>query len=235
MKIRNGFVSNSSSSSFIVYINSKNKEKDYSQYLAYMEKTYIPYAAKGKKCYSITLPLKDSSSHLNSFGWEFKRWGSFIDKVNYLFLQIHELNTSTLYTYMQSVVSDMHRNLNRALNIILERALGTDNTYLSVKVDYNTLYCDSISEDTIGIDHQSLWEDELPSGLNEKRAKSFFEDNYPWVLDPEAIVDYLTGDSYIQGGNDNETYTYDWNESYWKVKNYLKQIQEARKEVQEDK
>lgn len=55
------------------------------------------------------------------------------------------------------------------------------------------------------------------------------------MLDPEAIVDYLTGDSYIQGGNDNETYTYDWNESYWKVKNYLKQIQEAKKEAQEDK
>ena len=234
MKIRNGFVSNSSSSSFIVYIDSKNKKKDYSQYLTYMERTFVAYATKDKKCYDIILPLKDHPSHLNSFGWEFERRGSFVDKVNYLFLQIHELRTSPSCGHIQSVVSDMYRNLDKALDIILKRALGTDNTYLSVKVDYNTLYYDSILGDIISIDHQSLWLEELPWDLSEDQARTFFEENYPWVLDPEAIVDYLTGDSYIQGGNDNETYTYDWNESYIRVKNYLKQIQEARKEVQED-
>lgn len=229
MKIRNGFVSNSSSSSFIVYVDSKDKKKDYSQYLEYMERTYTVYGVKDKKYYNIILPLKDHFSHLNSFGWEFERWDSFVDKVNYLFLQIHELRTSISCAHMQSVVSDIHQNLDKALNIILKRALGTDNACLFIKVDYNTLHYDSISEDTIDIDHQSLWLEELPSNLSEERAKTFFEENYPWVLDPEAIVDYLTGDSYIQGGNDNEASTYDWNDSYLRVKNYLKQVQEARK------
>lgn len=228
MKIRNGFVSNSSSSSFIVY-NDKEKDVDYSQYKKYFKEEDYPYAIN--PCYSIVLPL-GRKSKLKSFGWEFRKRCSFEDKVNFLLLQLKSLED---YLYVRNKsFNEMYYTIKDsfygAMQLLLEKTLNTRDCYLDVKIDYNAIEGNSIYENYIYIDHQSLWTDDYDSD----RLDNYIQDfniNLPWLFDKRSILNYLVGDSYIQTGNDNEEGTEEYYESLKLNLEYIKKNIEDFKET----
>lgn len=228
MKIRNGFVSNSSSSSFIVY-NDKEKDVDYSQYRKYFKGEDSPYAIN--PWYSIVLPLRQNS-RLKSFGWEFRKRSSFEDKVNFLLLQLKSLKD---YLYVRNEnFSEMYYTIKDsfygALQLLLEKTLNTRDCYLDIKIDYNAMEGNSIYQNYIYIDHQSLWTDDYDSDRLDKYI-SDFNIKFPWLFDKRSILNYLVGDSYIQTGNDNEEGTEEYYESLGVKQEYIKKNIEDFKET----
>lgn len=229
MKIRNGFVSNSSSSSFIVY-NDKEKDVDYSQYRKYFKEEDSPYAIN--LCYSIVLPLRQNS-RLKSFGWEFRKRGSFEDKVNFLLLQLKSLEN---YLYIDNRDFNeryytIKSSFYEALQLLLEKTLNTKYCYLDVKIDYNAMEGNSIYKNYIYIDHQSLWTDDYDSERPDKDISYFSNIRFPWLFDKRSILNYLVGDSYIQTGNDNEEGTEEYYESLKLNLEYIKKNIEDFKET----
>ena len=82
MKVRSGFVSNSSSSSFIVPVMTKADSHCYSSLKSF-------FTEIRKKYYSISLPVPEGQ---HSFNWEEEVYSNFEDKLNDLFLQMMSLN-----------------------------------------------------------------------------------------------------------------------------------------------
>lgn len=229
MKIRNGFVSNSSSSSFIVYKEGADTESvNYSKYSKYFKKKRYPYYRgalyyrlrwkmrspyKEVSEYQVTLPL-GKLKKLHSFGLEFIRRGTFEDKVNFLFLQLRELENfcrnssgdSFNKDNMQKYCYKANTAFKKALEIILKKSKKiSEKVILDTVIDYNAIEWDSIyrSRAIIGIDHQSLWHEAFWEDFHNKDCDTLFKVYYPWLLEPEKIVEFLIGDSYIQCGNDN--------------------------------
>ena len=228
MKIRKGFVSNSSSSSFIVY-NDKEKDVDYSRYRKYFKEEDSPYTIN--PCYSLVLPLRQNS-RLKSFGWEFRKRASFEDKVNFLLLQLKSLKN---YLYVgNKAFNDMYYTIKDsfygALQLLLEKVLNTKYCYLDIKIDYNAIEGNSIYNNYIYIDHQSLWTDDYESDSLDKYILDF-NIKFPWLLDKRSTLHYLVGDSYIQTGNDNEEGTEEYYESLGIKQEYIKKNIEDFKET----
>ena len=228
MKIRKGFVSNSSSSSFIVY-NDKEKDVDYSRYRKYFKEEDSPYAIN--PWYSIVLPLRQNS-RLKSFGWDFSKRASFEDKVNFLLLQLKSLKN---YLYVgNKAFNDMYYTIKDsfygALQLLLEKVLNTRNCYLDIKIDYNAIEGNSIYKNYIYIDHQSLWTDDYESDSLDKYILDF-NIKFPWLFDKRSTLHYLVGDSYIQTGNDNEEGTEEYYESLGIKREYIKKNIEDFKET----
>lgn len=208
MKIRQGFVSNSSSSSFIVYKEGTDiNSVDFSKYKKYFKRSRNPYFTRVPR-YKVILPL-GKPHKFESFGWEFIKRGTFEDKVNFLFLQLHDLNNYCMRDNSSEDLENDFWKASKAFEVALKTILRKsrkvpEKVLLNILVDYNALEWDSIYEDeTIGIDHQSLWTEEFWGDIRKEHPEELFKVCYPWLLDSEKVLQFLVGDSYIQCGNDN--------------------------------
>ena len=198
MKIRAGFVSNSSSSSFIVPDMRAPETLDYSSLRSFfkLNESTPDYEGAPREIYSITLPTTRGCKY---FGWAEKRYKTFADKLNYLFLQIQSLHQDV------PLKNKLEHTLERALKSICEKAYNLKELKygeFAVRVDYNYLFpftsvFESIYDfkDIYYIDHQSTW------GENGRAVASYFNHNEP---DADLMEKYLVGNSYVQGGNDND-------------------------------
>lgn len=198
MKIRNGFVSNSSSSSFIVPDMRVPEAHEYSSLKSFFNLDESTYDYEGNllRIYTITLPILEGNK---CFGWEDTRYTDFADKLNYLFLQIESMHQDV------RLKNKLEHTLEKALKSICEKAYNTKELKygeFDVKVDYNHLFSPTSAfssiykyDDIYHIDHQSTW------GENEPGVVEYFVQNEP---NADLMEKYLVGESYIQGGNDNE-------------------------------
>ena len=198
MKIRNGFVSNSSSSSFIVPDMKVPEDFDYSSLKSYfnLDESTCDYEGNLRRVYSITLPIIEGNRY---FGWEDTRYTDFVNKLNYIFLQLQSMHQDV------RLKNKLEYTLEKALKSICEKAYnvkGLKYGEFTAKVDYNHLLSStSVFEsiykygDIYHIDHQSTW------GENEPGVVKYFTQNEP---NADLMEKYLIGESYIQGGNDNE-------------------------------
>lgn len=198
MKIRNGFVSNSSSSSFIVPDMEVPEDFDYSSLKSYFNLDESTCDCEGnlRRVYTITLPIIEGNRY---FGWEDTRYTEFADKLNYLFLQIESMYQDV------RLKNKLEHTLENALKSICEKAYnikGLKYGEFDVKVDYNHLFSPTSAfssiyeyDDIYHIDHQSTW------GENEPGVVKYFAQNEP---NADLMEKYLVGESYIQGGDDND-------------------------------
>lgn len=198
MKIRNGFVSNSSSSSFIVPDMKVPEDLDYSSLKSYfnLDESTCDYEGNLRRVYTITLPIMEGNRY---FGWEDTRYTEFADKLNYLFLQIESMYQDV------RLKNKLEHTLENALKSICEKAYnikGLKYGEFDVKVDYNHLFSPTSAfssiyeyDDIYHIDHQSAW------GENEPGVVKYFAQNEP---NADLMEKYLVGESYIQGGDDND-------------------------------
>ena len=151
MKERHGFVSNSSSSSFIVPIMNSIEGVNYESLQRYFKASEVACWSGGtRKAYSITLPVE---SDIRCFGWEEETYGSFVNKLNYLVIQIENLRNVELHSVLKS-------KLREALENICQKAYGESSVFsFNVLIDYNKLKWDSIydCDELYNIDHQSAW------------------------------------------------------------------------------
>ena len=198
MKVRSGFVSNSSSSSFIVPDMRVPEAHEYSSLKSFFNLDESTYDYKGNllRIYTITLPILEGNK---CFGWEDTRYTDFVDKLNYLFLQIESMHQDV------RLKNKLEHTLEKALKSICEKAYDTKELKygeFTARVDYNHLFSPTSAfssiykyDDIYYIDHQSTW------GENEPGVVKYFAQNEP---NADLMERYLVGDSYIQGGNDNE-------------------------------
>lgn len=153
MKIRNGFVSNSSSSSFIVF--SKNPELDLGaiEKLSNLlrERTF-PWD-KGSIHYELELPLAEGNKE---FDGRFEEYTSFEDRLNYITYQI--MGRISHHGMTDWMAQEMEGVLTRAIKETLGDKL--QGKWLMIRFDYNRGFHDGY------IDHASVfpsrdWSDEV--------------------------------------------------------------------------
>ena len=216
MKIRKGFVSNSSSSSFIVPDMRVPEALDYSSLKSFFNPNEFVWDYEGnlRKIYTITLPITEGNRY---FGWADTRYTDFADKLNYLFLQIQSLHQNV------HLKNELEFALEKALKSICEKAYNLKKLKygeLAVKVDYNYLLpSTSIFESIYDfknayyIDHQSTWAE------REQAVADYFAQNEPSA---DLIEKYLVGRSYIQGGNDNDDMSPEYHDSLEIFRTFIK-------------
>lgn len=216
MKIRNGFVSNSSSSSFIVPDINVPEAPDYSSLKPFFNPNEFVWDYEGnlRKIHTITLPITEGNRY---FGWADTRYTDFADKLNYLFLQIQSLYQNV---YLKN---KLEHALEEALKSICEKAYNLKKLKygeFAVKVDYNyllppTSIFESIYDfkNAYYIDHQSTW------GERESGVVKYFAQNEP---NADLIERYLVGESYIQGGNDNDDMSPEYHDSLEIFRTFIK-------------
>ena len=216
MKIRAGFVSNSSSSSFIVPDMEVPEALDYSSLRSFFNPNEFVWDYEGnlRKIHTITLPITEGNRY---FGWADTRYTDFADKLNYLFLQIQSLHQDV------RLKNELEFALEKALKSICEKAYNLKKLKygeFAVKVDYNYLLpSTSIFESIYDfknayyIDHQSTWVE------REQAVANYFERNEP---NADLIEKYLVGSSYIQGGNDNDDMTPEYHDSLEIFRTFIK-------------
>ena len=216
MKVRKGFVSNSSSSSFIVPDMRVPEALDYSSLKSFFNPNEFvqDYEGNLRKIHTITLPITEGNRY---FGWGETRYTDFADKLNYLFLQIQSLHQNV------HLKNELEFALEKALKSICEKAYNLKKLKygeLAVKVDYNYLLpSTSIFESIYDfknayyIDHQSTW------GERELAVADYFAQNEPSA---DLIEKYLVGRSYIQGGNDNDDMSSEYHDSLEIFRTFIK-------------
>ena len=212
MKERHGFVSNSSSSSFIVPIMNSIEDVNYESLQRYFKASEAACWGGGtRKAYSITLPVE---SDIHRFGWKEETYSSFANKLNYLVIQIENLGNVEFRSVLKS-------KLREALENICQKAYRESSVFsFNVLIDYNKLKWDSIydCDEFYNIDHQSAWYE------SEGYVLGYFKEHTP---DAALIENYLVGDSYIQGGNDNEEMSSFYYESSDILEKYKNEQQKA--------
>ena len=221
--IRQGFVSNSSSSSFIVYYDKTNKTpmtKKFWKEDKYYGFSYINGKRDKEDCYeehTITLPFTDGNME---FGWEWDSYKDFYSKVNYVFYQAFKLEDkvpkylshASMYHYRTPSyeLSPMEVVI-EAIRDIYAKMSGEYREKLCITIDYNLLFSDGVNKDDkeYNIDHQSIL------GANTDDLEIYRNTIFH---DKDRMTDFLLhSDFYIQGGNDNvDDYPSSWKEAWLK-------------------
>lgn len=190
MKIRNGFVSNSSSSSFVVY--RKGDAKDTREIPAEcITERSRPF---GQGTYKVLcLPSKEYGD--TEFGWDNKRYHGLMSRLNWCAIQMMYARNMDGAFVLDNGEKVYARRFKENFRNVVEKCFG-----VTVEYDYNSIEDDGFEGDFAYIDHQS-------SICEDRSVAEFF-------ADPEAIEAFLTGaHSYIQGGNDNDRMDGEWLES----------------------
>ena len=211
--IRQGFVSNSSSSSFIVYY--PKESKNYKEDNYYKELWESPTEeSAADTLYHLTdvctLPFMDAQT---DFGWSFKRFHNTKDKINYCLLQAIDLamnlkNFRPYETIMGDWGSDEEASpygiLIKALHKIHKKYRDNDLRLFRLEFDWNALLDFSVYDAMkyVFIDGNSYIGD---------WSKSF--PNNEIFFDSDKMIEFLLDDDYyVQGGNDN-SWNGEWEES----------------------
>lgn len=135
MKIRNGFVSNSSSSSFVIY------GRDRSKMIHTLPKElYTKSYRYGRNIDDIVLPFTEAQME---FGWEFERYYDIKDRINFCVAMIMDMPENIRYKHK------------RMFETVIERHAPEGN--VNIVYDYNFFFWDSIESEKLYIDHQSSW------------------------------------------------------------------------------
>lgn len=176
MKIRNGFVSNSSSSSFIVYTKSKELDKDtIDLFLSYCNRKRYPWSDSDHM--EITIPLENGH---REFDGRFEEYTSFEDRLNF----VAETIIYKIYCdgRLDDECQDMEHVLDDALSdIVRERVEGVK--YFYVNFDYNLGLRGSV-----GHSDMNKWTEEI--FLDARAMKNFLFGKDSKVEDGN---DYCTG------------------------------------------
>lgn len=184
MKIRNGFISNSSSSSFVVISDNPDTIMKWvpKKLLKERKVDWDP----DRIDLSIEFPNTEGNLH---FGWEFKRYKDFLSKCNYAVAQFITLDDTMLkYKYEEMFNKVLRKHVNYK-------------GYLKVMYDYNYFHWDSVIDEDCYVDHQSAYYE-----YNEK-AHYIFQSE-------ENLENFLFNkESFIQCGNDNNDPSAKWVEA----------------------
>lgn len=185
MKIREGFVSNSSSSSFIIIDRSKNN---------YCEKALKSFIKKvnigARHKYILNLPIKGGAKY---FGREYKTFHKLSDRLNFMTLQFLE------FEMYYGRKDDEVRRISDIIYNVIEKAVKTwdKDPFVSIRYDYNVfMYGSNDDFFEYYIDHQSSFSD----GENTEMFKS-----------EESLYNFLFGrNSRIYMGSDELPWTEDF-------------------------
>ena len=184
MKIRTDYVSNSSSSSFIVI--AKEGTDETNMIMSNHSNDWMAYQ----------IPNEDGH---HEFGWEFRNYSSFEDKMNFVGIQLLELqimaSEGARMFYNKNPIEEFERCYEMLQKVCKEKfdlIVTLNQGVLSARIfknddgTYKSYIC---LNDNYYIDHQSC--------VTEDCCMEMFESE-------ETLYDFLRfEESYIEGGNDN--------------------------------
>lgn len=190
MKHRDGFVSNSSSSSFIVYRKGDTRDTREIPNECITERSR-PFEQSVYKV--LCLPSKEYGD--TAFGWDNKRYHGLMSRLNWCAIQMMYTKNTDAGFVLDNGEKVYTWRLKENFRNVVEECFG-----VAVEYNYNSIEYDGFEGGFAYIDHQS-------SICEDRSIPEFF-------ADPEAIEAFLTGEhSYIQGGNDNDRMDGEWLES----------------------
>lgn len=184
MRVRTDFVSNSSSSSFIVFQDTMKNEHELNMV---RERFYSLVGTKKDPIYYNRVVLPDPYIGEVEFGWDWKDYKTIGDKLNFAALQVaytpfddpEFCKRHTMLYWLLIELFDIF-----GFTIYLPPDIDSMEMYYRFKCKEDSKYCDIPY-----IDHQSC--------ARENQNIEIFKDK-------ETLKKFILSDSYIQGGNDNE-------------------------------